>query len=149
MARELAGWWRRLPAISRVGWVLYLCSMITPARDLAMVGAGLFLRLPAGLVTFFGSHPSNPLPGICACIGLAANLLVLVPVPWGLSLVAVLAPWLALLWLNAGSPAQVQGTVSGWLFYYPWAVGIVLISVGRGATDRARPPSGVEPPARV
>jgi hypothetical protein len=147
MGRELLEWWRCLPAISRVGWILYLISMVTPARNLTLIGAALFLRLPSGILAFFGSHPANPLPGICASIGLAANLLVWVRVPWALSLVAVLTPWVALIWLNGGSPAQVLGTVSGWLFYYPWALGIVLINAGRGRSDGGR--AGADPPPAV
>ena len=124
-------WWRRLPRLHRIGWLLYGMSMLTPSADLKSLGVFWFILLPTAAFTFFAQHPADPMLGIWALIGVAANLFAFVRIPWPVCLVAVAAPFGAFLWMNSGNGFGIMRGLIGLPFFYPWAAGLVLLNIGR------------------
>ncbi len=117
--------------VRRLGWLLYLASMLTPASGLHVVGAQAFVLAPKAIVLLLDSRPSSPLAALGLVTGLAANAIVFVRVPLRLCICALLAPWLA--WIDLEWHAQGVSLTSPFVvtFYFPWACGIALINWAR------------------
>lgn len=115
----------------RLGYLLYLASMLTPAIGLHVVGAQAFVLAPKAIVLLLESRPSSPLAALGLVIGLAANAIVFLRVSWPTCLCAVLAPWVA--WIDLEWHAQGVSLTTPFVvaFYFPWACGIALINGSR------------------
>jgi hypothetical protein len=82
-----------LSLIGRLGWLLYGVSMVTPSAELNSVGIEWFFLLPTAAFKFFAQHPADPMLGVWALVGVAANVFALVRVPWPVCLFSVAAPF--------------------------------------------------------
>ncbi len=112
----------------RVGCVLYLGSMLTPAIGGHIVGAQAFVLVPKAILLLLQSHPGSPLAAFGLLVGLAANAIVVIRVPGAVCLCALLAPWFAwidLQWHAQGASLDALFAVT---FYFPWSCGIALIN---------------------
>jgi hypothetical protein len=116
---------RRL--VRRVGWLLYLGSMLTPAVGPHIVGAQAFVLAPKAILLLLESRPSSPLAALGLMTGLAANAMVIVRVSRVVCLGSLLAPWLA--WIDLDWHARGISLSGPFVvtFYFPWAIGIALI----------------------
>jgi len=134
----------RSTLLTRAGWLLYLASFATPSTDLKRLGAQVFLQLPGVVVHLLHGTGPQVLIAIGLLVGLAANLLCILRVPALLCIGAVLAPFVALLALVLRMDQPVISMVR-MTFYFPWAVGLVLLQLGRAPQCRhdARPETPV------
>ena len=112
----------------RLGYLLYLGSMLTPAIGLHVVGAQAFVLAPKAVSLLLESQPSSPLAALELITGLAANAIVFVRVSRAVCIFALLAPWLA--WIDLEWHAQGVSLTAPFVvtFYFPWACGIALIN---------------------
>jgi uncharacterized protein (DUF2062 family) len=116
--------------------VLYLGSMLTPAAGPRIVGVQALVLAPKAILILLESRPSSPLPALGLALGLAANLIPFVRVAPAVCVSAVLAPWLA--WIQLSWHAQGFSLTAPFVltFYFPWAVGIVLLNSTRGGVPQ-------------
>jgi cytochrome c biogenesis factor len=116
----------------RVGWLLYLGSMLTPAVGRHIVGAQAFVLAPKAILLLLESRPSSPLAALGLITGLAANALVIVRVSPFVCFGALLAPWVA--WIDLDWHARGFSLTGPFAvtFYFPWAIGIALIHSALG-----------------
>ena len=137
-----AGSWWRLPPLARLGWILYVASMLTPASAHAhFIGAFMLIVAPAwGLQLLCSGTLRAATIGICLLAGFAANASPFVRLPAWARIGAMLAPWLCYAASLFAFGVFDSGRLWANAFFFPWAAGIALINVVylRLASLRAR-----------
>jgi hypothetical protein len=124
----------RPKVIRNIGIVLFVLSFLAPSQP---AGGGDF-HLFSGVVVFIqtpvfaceavmeapGAAPSHPVfLFVIIMTAWIANLTAFTRLPIGLALIAILLPWPAYIYLFS--------ILAGFLPFYPWAIGIALIHIGR------------------
>ena len=115
------------------GWALYAISWITPGLHGSGIGARAFVAAVRYGVGFL-VHPdslSGFVQGLCLLFGWLANFSIFIPLPvWARSIciIAPAFPFAAVL-LLMHAPLPVGKRAAALLYFYPWALGIVLIHI--------------------
>ena len=132
---------RRLAVL---GWVLWIVSLVTPDDELSGIGALIpFMGAMYGTHLFFGGlfelHSFLAvLAGLGMLAGVAVNFTLFVPTSRWVSMASIVVPWIAVASVMAVVPRPEA--IFGWLFFYPWALGIALIHIARlMSSTRNRP----------
>jgi hypothetical protein len=144
MGLGVNGWamsrWHRLSWLTRIGWSLYLISLVTPGRDLKSFGAQMFILVPMGANYLMRSAGNeNTLFGLALMAGWAANITAFVRVPIAVRAAAILAAWgsfAAFLLFEREANQGAFQDLFAFPCFFPWALGLTFIHAAhfRGAT---------------
>ena len=131
-----SGLYRRLAIL---GWALYALAWITPGLQGGGIGARAFVAA-ARYGVAFAAHPdslSRFVLGVCLLVGWLANFSIFIPLPVWARILWIAAPGLpfAAVLLLLHVPLPVSERAAALLYFYPWALGIVLV---HGANIGAR-----------
>lgn len=84
---------RRLPLLPKVGWALYIVSMVIPSSDLNGVGAEIFVFAPLwGVMFLLSGSVSGLLFGVSLLAEVAANATLFTRIPVWLRIAAMIIP---------------------------------------------------------
>jgi hypothetical protein len=144
--------------LTRLGWALWLASLVTPGGHGRELGGVWLWRAPQQglqLLVHAATAPADTAwqaagIGTALLLGLAANFTLLLPAGRIALLLAATLPWVPwltdlVLWRGGGLGAAP----APWslLYFYPWVAGLVLVQVGRlrwrAAHQGVRPVSGL------
>lgn len=121
----------RLPPLARIGWFLYVVSLLCPAGAHAnFIGAFMLVVAPLmGFELLFSGAVRGASIGICLLAGFAANGSLFMRTPVWLRLGAMIAPWLtyAASVFAVGAPDAHRMFANA--FFFPWALGIGLVNL--------------------
>jgi hypothetical protein len=133
---------RQPPLLPRVGWTLYIASMVVPSSDLKEIGAEWFVSGPVyGISFLFSGTVTGFLVGVSLLAGVAANASLFVRVPVWTRIAAIVVPWSTYAtFLVLGRPVDLEKAFSI-PYFFPWAVGIALVNIAQIREEKAK--SGV------
>jgi hypothetical protein len=134
----------RIPARFRrlaiAGWLLYVISWLTPSIDARQLGASAFVAsVEFARHLFLGGTAGSIPSGLCVTAGWLANFSIFLRLPPWARVACIVAPWLAFTVVLLTLPVRpsLPARAAYFLYFYPWAVGIVLIHVANIAAGRA------------
>jgi len=121
----------RLPPLAKIGWFLYVVSLLCPASAHAnFIGAFMLVVAPMmGFKLLFSGAVRGALLGISLLAGFAANGSLFMRTPVWLRVGASIAPWLtyAASLFAFGTPDAQRMFANA--FFFPWALGIGLVNL--------------------